>query len=172
MKAVERQAIEDIWVHIFDGGLQNSDGKSKGLGAILTNQAKQAYRGLRNGLDAITSFFEEQMAVIFAWLCVIATSVILILLAIALLKAAFMSGPDRRKEILEVLWALPLLLWSFLEFFMILFKILPKPTNKSRTCVHCAGCGNTVVESEETDFGRPRSLSQKWRRLREGMGRV
>ena len=109
------------------------------------------------------------MALIFAWLCIIAASVILILQAIGLLKAAFTSGPDRRKEILGVLVALPLLLWSFLEFFLVLFKILPESKKRmSRTCHRCTSCINSAMEPTERSQQRTRSLSKVWSRIRAG----
>ena len=92
---------------------------------------------------------------------------ILILLAIVLLKAAFTAGIDRRKEIGEILLALPLLLWSFLEFFMVLFKILPESKKRSRRCHRCTDCTTSAMEPNERKERRARSLSGVWSRLRE-----
>ena len=71
------------------------------------------------------------MSEIFAWTCVILTCMILLFYAIGLAKAAFFKSANRRKEILKVLIALPMLLWCFMEFFLVLFRVLPDNQEKS-----------------------------------------
>ena len=77
------------------------------------------------------------------------------------------TKPLAQVQVGEILLALPLLLWSFLEFFMVLFKILRESKKRSRRCHRCTDCTTSAMEPNERKERRARSLSGVWSRLRE-----
>ena len=153
MTAISRKVIQDSWINIFTYGFQATDGSSK-KPFSFSKGSQKFFRALNGGLYSLKNFFEEKMAEIFAWTCVILTGMILLFYTIGLAKAAFFKSANRRKEILKVAVALPMLIWCVIEFFLVLFRILPDS--------HEGNSSNTSNFLRRVRKNSRQSLAKRW----------
>ena len=162
MLAIDRKVLEQTWINVVGGGLQNADG-SKGF--ALDNGAKQILQGLRNGMNTLTDWFKEYMSEILAYITVIGNGIILVLLIFGLGKALFSPGiVEKRKEIWQIVIALPKLIWYFIEFFCVLFHIFPEKQPKCQQCT-CTSNGSPSRGKGRYKSRRSRSLDKRWREM-------
>ena len=160
MTSITRKVIQDTWINIMNYGIHQTGNDST---KRPFSSARKFFGAVNNGLMEFKNIFVEYMEEIFAWTCVILTGMIILFYVIGIAKAAFFKSADRRKEVIRVLFALPLLLWCFVEFFLVLFRILPDNEEGAQNGI--SNPSRFVRGVKKTISSR--SLSVRWGKLKQ-----